>query len=275
MTIPSTSSPISQFASTLVVTVRLEDPLEDAARLLLDRRLSSLLVVGADGLPAGVLSRRDLLLVGRLATRGHLGHEALELPPRAVAEIMTHPVVSLGIEATVADGAAAMLSRRIHRVFLVDRGRAVGVFSTRDAMAAVRAIGIATPIATLMSRQPVTIPCTAPLSQALAALQEQRISGVVVLDGEIPVGVFGEVEALASRSVDRDETVEGRFDTSILFLPGRVPAFRAAAFVTSTTTRRILVVAPGSLAPIGIVSGLDFCRALLPPPSEQAQSMVG
>ena len=244
-----------EFASPLVVTVSPDDDLQAAARLLRDRRLSSLLVVGVDGKAAGVLSRRDLLVVGRFTTRGH----------RARTELMNAPVVSVPPTATVADAALLMVSQRIHRVFVLDDGRPVGVFSTRDAMAAVSASQATAPIADVMTSPVISLDHRATLAQALAVLDDRRVSSVVVLDGGLPVGVFGEAEALTAAPNGRDREIDPWVDPSLLLLPGRTPIFRAAAFTAATSARRIVVVGASGLDPRGIVSGLDFCRALLEP----------
>lgn len=254
-----------EFASPLVVTVSPDDDLQAAARLLRDRRLSSLLVVGVDGKAAGVLSRRDLLVVGRFTTRGHRARTVLELPRRPVGELMNAPVVSVPPTATVADAALLMVSQRIHRVFVLDDGRPVGVFSTRDAMAAVSASQATAPIADVMTSPVISLDHRATLAQALAVLDDRRVSSVVVLDGGLPVGVFGEAEALTAAPNGRDREIDPWVDPSLLLLPGRTPIFRAAAFTAATSARRIVVVGASGLDPRGIVSGLDFCRALLEP----------
>jgi predicted transcriptional regulator len=155
-----------------------------------------------------------------------------------------------------------MVDRKVHRVFLLHPdGTPAGVFSTRDAMAAVRAARITMPISEIASPKVATIPTTYTLVQALNSLERAAVSGMFVIDDALPVGVFGQVEAMASRDLPPTTPVEDVMDPSLVLLPGRTPLYRAAAFSMSTTARRIAVVGEHHHIQ-GIVTGMDFCRVL-------------
>jgi CBS domain-containing protein len=253
---------VSELASQPVVTVLLEDTLEQAYQRLLEHEISAVLVVGRDGLAAGVLSRRDLLEIGRVTARIQNRPSGLELPVRSCGDVMSHPVVGVPPQTTVAEAAKLMVARRVHRVFVLERGgEPWGVFSTRDAMAAVRAIRIATPISEIASTRVATIPISHSLIQGLNALERVDVGGVFVVDDALPVGVFGQAEALAARGLPPSTPIEEVMEPSLVLLPGRTPLYRAASFSMSTAARRIGVVSEHHLI-AGIVTGMDFCRAL-------------
>lgn len=265
--------PVRELAQTTIVSVSPDTDVDEACRALLAADVSALLVVGRDGAPGGVLSRRDLLEVGRVTALGHGGGRTLELPARAVGDLMSHPVITVPAEASIGEAAAVLVERRIHRVFLVEEDRAVGVFSTRDAMLAVRAGGVRTPLSRMASSAVVTIDIGATLSQAVHALEQSGKGGVVVTDGGLPVGVFGEADAIAARDLSPEAPIEERIDPSLLLLPAATPAFRAAAFAVATRARRIVLIDERH-HPRGLVTGLDFCRLLVGAPNEPERGVA-
>lgn len=253
---------VSEFASPSTVTVTLEDTLEHAYRVILEHRISAVLVVGAAGKAAGVLSRRDLLEVGRVTARVRNRPSSLALPMQGCGDLMSRPVIHVSRDAAVTEAARLMLDRKVHRVFVLDEdGKPTGVFSSRDAMAAVRAARLDTQIAAVASSPVVSIPIHHTLAEAGAALEQAGVAGAVVVDDGLPVGTFGEAEQLIGRDLPAGTRVEDVMEPSLLLLPGRTPLFRAASFAMSTTARRIGVV-DGHHHVHGIVTGMDFCRAL-------------
>jgi CBS domain-containing protein len=254
---------VSEFASPSTVTVTLEDSLEHAYRVILEHRISAVLVVGAAGKAAGVLSRRDLLEVGRVTARVRNRPSGLALPVQGCGDLMSRPVIHVSRDAAVTEAARLMIDRKVHRVFVLDEdGKPTGVFSSRDAMAAVRAARLDTPIAAVASSPVVSISIHHTLAEAGAALEQAGVAGAIVVDDDgLPVGTFGEAEQLVGRDLPAGTRVEDVMEPSLLLLPGRTPLFRAASFAMSTTARRIGVV-DGHHHVHGIVTGMDFCRAL-------------
>ncbi len=238
-----------------------DDSLDLAYELMSEHQISAVLVVGRTGKAVGVLSRRDLLELGRVMARVRNRPSSVELPKQCCADVMSRPVVHVSPEDSVAQAAQQMVTRKIHRVFLLDgAGAPVGVFSTRDAMAAVRALRVSTPLSAVGSTRVKTVDVTATLGEGLAAL-EAGLTGVLVVDESLPVGVFGQSEAMAARDLPASTSIEQVMEPSLVLLPGRTPLFRAAAFSMSTAARRIGVV-DSHHAVHAIVGGMDFCEAL-------------
>lgn len=260
--------PVAQSMSAPAVTVGADDDISDVYRILSTTHLSSVGVVGKTGALCGVVSRRDLLRLGRAWVRPHHGVELLDIPPLAVADVMSHPPVIVAPHDTVATAATRMAERRIHRVYVVSDERPVGVWSTREALAVVRDLRLQSPLSEWMTPRPVTVEVEATLASALVALESGGLAGVVVTEDGLPVGFFTEAEALAARDHDRDARIDSVSSAALLTLPARTPLFRAAAFAVSTRARRIAVVDGHHLR--GVVTGLDFCRALALGPEEDA-----
>jgi len=107
-----------------VVTIRPEDTLEAAVRVLRDKRIGAAVVLGADGQPAGVFSERDLVRM----VADH-GAAALSMP---VSSAMTRGLITAEPGAHVDDLMAMMTDRRVRHIIILESGRMTGVVSIGD-----------------------------------------------------------------------------------------------------------------------------------------------
>lgn len=252
--------PVADYMSSPVSSVSVSTDLTDAERVLAERNVSSLAVLDHEGRMAGVISRTDLLRVGRL--RSSMGNDGtlLTLPRMQVRERMVTEVVAVDPETPAAAAAALMVARHIHRVFVVDDGEAIGVFSTRDCMRAVLDERITAPLSSVMSHPVLTVEASEGIARATDLLEEVHVRGLIVVDNEWPVGIFTQGEALSARARDPGLAVEEVMNAALLCLPETLPLFRAAQFALATRARRILAVEARHMR--GVVSGIDFARVV-------------
>lgn len=253
---------VSRFMSAPVLTIGLEDDLSRADEVMRGGNVSAVLVLGNDGSAAGVISRRDLLRAGRIMTFARRATERhlLDLPAVAAADVMTRPVVAVAPGDAAGIACRKMAERGFHRVFVLDGSRPAGVFSTRDVMSAIKEARLETPLGDLVrGRDVIGVDVDRPLREALETLERAGIGGAVVFDGNAPVGLFTEREALEARGCNPETLTEEAMTAALLCLPVATPLFRAAAFALDTTARRILVT--DHHRPCGVVTGIDFARA--------------
>lgn len=107
-----------------IVSIEPTAELSAAAKLLSARHIGSLVICGAGGRLAGILSERDI--VRALAEHGA---EALALP---VAQVMTRNVMTCGESDTVADIMEQMTAGKFRHLPVVNEGRLVGLVSIGD-----------------------------------------------------------------------------------------------------------------------------------------------
>ena len=107
-----------------VVTITSQSGVSEAVRLLIDRRIGTLVVTDASGAVAGIISERDI--VGAIALRGPA---ALDEP---VAGCMTRDVVTTVESATIQTVMSAMTDGRFRHLPVVETGRLVGIVSIGD-----------------------------------------------------------------------------------------------------------------------------------------------
>jgi len=252
---------VSLLMNSPVVSVTPQTTLDAAHRILVERRISSVPVVTADGRAVGVLSDTDLLRVGRLEPASLAGVRLLDLPADLVGQHMHEGITTVRADTPATTAAGLLAEQRIHRVFVEEEGRIIGVFSTEEVLVALREKRIGTPIEAFMTSPVETISMFAPLSEATARLDRAHVTGLGVIDeDEHPVGVFTKTEALWARNLPGNTEVEAVMSYAMLHQNAKTPVFRAAAHAYETRTRRVFVMDDRKLR--GVLTGLDFARAL-------------
>lgn len=250
------SAPVSRYLSSDVLHTTAGASLEAAIALMHGRRISALPVLDGAGSIIGVLSRTDLLRAGVRHAQG--GGRAVELPAQEVGELMSQGPLLVEATAPLTEAATLMVDHGVHRVFVVARGRLVGVVATVDVAAAVRDARLIVPLATLMTSPIETVEVGADLGHAAATLDRVHVTALVVVEDGWPIGTFGQIEALAGRDLPRGTAVEALYDPAVICLPAATKAHRAAAHVAQLDVRRVVVARDRE--PVGIVTGLDFAR---------------
>lgn len=250
-----TGAVVRDYMSRPVCTIGPEAPLDEAQALFEARDISSLAVVDASGELVGVVSRTDLL---SLAAPGR--EVVLDFWGVTVAQVMSRPALVVGSGTEVRDACAQMVQAHVHRLYVVEDGVLSGVFGTRDAMNALIARRLAIVLEAYMSFPVLTVAAETSIGEALLTFREAHVSGLVVTDGEWPVGLFTQREALEARGRSPDDPVEQVMTASMVCLQQDFPLYRAAAFAVATRARRVLALHGRHVS--GLLSGLDFCRAL-------------
>lgn len=114
------STPLEKLVARAPVFVAPETSVRDAARLMRDERISSVLI---DGTTRGILTDRDL------RTRVLAEGRGSETP---VVEVMSSPLRTISADASVSEALVHLLSERIHHLPVEREGRVVGLVTHTD-----------------------------------------------------------------------------------------------------------------------------------------------
>lgn len=130
-------------------TIGPEASVMDAARIMLECRISGLPVVEQDGTLVGIITERDLLRRPEIGTQPErprwvelwltaeeLAEEYVRAHGRRIRDVMTPQVVSVGIDTPVSEVAALMQRDGIKRLPVVREGKVIGIVSRADLMLA-------------------------------------------------------------------------------------------------------------------------------------------
>jgi CBS domain-containing protein len=132
-----------------VISVSPDATVEEAARQMLERGISGLMVVDSKGELAGVITEGDLLRRDEIGTVRHRpwwlrlllspGRQAADFTRahgRRVRDVMTHDVVTVSTDAALEQVVEAMEQHRIKRMPVTENNRVVGVVSRADLLRA-------------------------------------------------------------------------------------------------------------------------------------------
>jgi CBS domain-containing protein len=121
---------VAEIMNTHPKTVRGTDTIGEAIAQLADYHVTGVPVVEDSGRLVGVLSNSDVLEA--MAEHGGREERDLLLEKTTVSEIMTPRPQTIAPDALVGDAARRMLYLEVHRLFVEEDGRLVGVVSTSD-----------------------------------------------------------------------------------------------------------------------------------------------
>lgn len=124
------------------ITVAPDTPVTEVATLLLERRISAVPVVDADGRMVGIVSEGDLLRradaqterrrsswLELLLDRNVTAADFVKTHGNLARDVMTQDVVAVAPDTDLSEIASLLERRRIKRVPVVDGGRLVGIVS--------------------------------------------------------------------------------------------------------------------------------------------------
>ena len=121
---------VAELMVTDLKVVGADTPLPEALALLAEDHLTALPVVDARNHLLGVLSTTDILQAMAEAD-GHIEREQL-FSSETVSDLMTPRPVGITPDSSVKEAAQQMLYLEVHRLFVVDEDRLVGVISQTD-----------------------------------------------------------------------------------------------------------------------------------------------
>ena len=130
-----------------VITVSPLTPIHVAAGVMVNHRVSGLPVVADDGTLVGIISEGDLILRQRrraerpwwrafFENAEQVAREYQKATGTTVAEVMTHPVITLSPVWGIEIAAAIFQSRHIRRLPVVRDGELVGIVTRGDLLKA-------------------------------------------------------------------------------------------------------------------------------------------
>ena len=136
-----------------VVSVRANEPIVRAARVMLQNRISGLPVIDADGDLVGIVTEGDFLRRSELGTQrrrprwlefivgpGRLAEEYVSQSGKKVEEIMTPDPVTATLDDSLEDVVELMERHHVKRLPVMQSGRMVGIVSRANLMHALASL---------------------------------------------------------------------------------------------------------------------------------------
>lgn len=234
--------------------VPLSATLGDAAALMVEARISSVIVVDG-GQAVGIVTERDVLLAM------HRDHGT----QRPVADVMTSPVHTVSDETDFREAYrdATRLGIR-HLVVLDAMQRPVGVVAESDFR---RHMGMELfsrmdDVAGLIERDFPVLPPAAQLEAALGLMEQRRASAVLVIENGLPVGIVTERDVVRLfLSKEADICLSQVMTHPVLTISNATSLKDAAQLMQSNGFRHLAVVDPQGVL-VGVLSEHNLMRLL-------------
>ncbi len=218
---PIESVKVSEIMTTRLITASEEATLYDCARLMLDNKISSVIILKKDGKLAGIITKTDLASVFLTQST----------TPLQISKIMTKNVITVKPADSLLYVENVLVKNRLSRVVVERNRRPVGIITHRDFIPAkiplwLRQSGDSREIekyrmaerpsefnlnqlnylstfiaADIMSSNPVTVTATDDVSEASLLMIRHGISGLPVVKNQLLVGIITKtdiVKAIAS-----------------------------------------------------------------------------
>lgn len=135
---PQNARPVSELMTREVVTVEANEPLSLADDIMQLGRIRHMPVVDEEGELVGVLSQRDLFRGALAATLG-FGRRAQSrmLESIRAKEVMRGDVQTIAPDATLAEAAKLMLTKKIGCLVVMEGGQIAGILTEADFVKAI------------------------------------------------------------------------------------------------------------------------------------------
>jgi CBS domain-containing protein len=106
-----------------IVSIDLKAKAKDAARLMVEKRIGSL-IANRDGLPFGIVTERDL--VKKIVAQG------TDPTKVTVGDIMTAPLATIDASSSLIDAARKMVEKQVKRLVVTEHDKIIGIVSQTD-----------------------------------------------------------------------------------------------------------------------------------------------
>jgi CBS domain-containing protein len=186
-----------------------EDPVEEAARLMVENDLKHLPVCESGRL-VGVVRDMDLL---RSMVEGEEGK-------RQVGELATREVRTIDENEPLSSALALMREEGVSRLPVTRRGRPVGIITMHDLvvhvvrpkdqlrfgdLAGEKPRPLSNPVRSIMSEPLVSLPPTATLREAVELMESRDVASVVLLEDGRLEGILTKADLLSALAKGREE----------------------------------------------------------------------
>jgi len=115
---------VREIMSTKLLTIGMTETAKDAAKKMMDKNVSSLLVVDHDDLNVGIVTERDIV-------RGVCIHDGNSKDFK-VHHVMSSPVSSIDPDSSVEAAASVMLQEKVRHLVVKDGDRLVGIITATN-----------------------------------------------------------------------------------------------------------------------------------------------
>jgi CBS domain-containing protein len=264
---PMRSLNIANIMTSEVLTINPERTLHEAAQLMGEKHIGSLIVMKYDT-PVGIITEGDLLNV---VTSGiPLQRDWIRSSPsisnQKVEKFMSFPLVKICVEYTLKDAARIMIEKRIRRLSVCDSGNLVGILTTSDMIGNLPQVPETMKpwfeVDHFMSKHVVTADERTLLEDVAKIMAEKHVGSVIVTSQGEPRGIFTERDMLTkflAQDKSLIEEVGSVCSSPLITAPIGISAHEAAEIMVGKHIKRLPITKGDKL--VGVLSARDLVEA--------------
>jgi CBS domain-containing protein len=128
----------------------------------------------------------------------------MERLPSVVADIMSHPVITVDVGVNIRDAALLMTNKEIGCLIIVERGKPVGIITKSDIIRRVVSLckdPCIIKVEEIMSKPLIIIGQDVNILEAMRKMREHSITQMIVMDDENLVGIVAERDVIRGISI--------------------------------------------------------------------------
>ena len=258
---------IASIMTAEVFTINPESTLREAAKIMGEKHIGSLIVI-AYHTPVGIITERDLLKVvrdGIPLQRGWI-RSSPSICTEKVERVMSSPVIRICVDCPLKDTARIMIEKRIRRLPVCDSGNLVGIVTTSDMIGSLpqapETMRTWFKVDHFMSKGVVTADEETLIEKVAMIMAEKHVGSVIVTSRGEPTGIFTERDLL-TRFLCKDESlfeeVGNVCSSPIVTAPIETSVHDAAKIMIEKHIKRLPITKEGKL--VGVLSARDLVEA--------------
>lgn len=259
---------IKQIMTQEVVTITPENTLYEAAKIMGEKHIGSLIVMKYDT-PVGIITERDLLseVVAReidLEKDWLVG--GVTIKEEKVEKIMSYPLTTISLTSSIKEAAQMMIEKKIRRLAVRESGKLVGIITASDLIRSLPEVPeimqVWFEVDYFMAKRVITADEETPVDSVAKIMGEKRTGSVIITSQGEPIGIFTERDLLTKfLAEDRSLKIEvGKACSSpLITAPMGISVHDAAFIMTSKHIRRLPITREGEL--VGILTARDLLEA--------------
>ena len=251
-----------------VVTIAPENTLYDAARIMGEQHIGSLIVVKYDT-AVGIITERDLLrevVDKEIALEKDWLVGGASIKEETVEGTMSYPLITISLETSIKEAARIMIEKKIRRLAVSEHGKVVGIITAADLIRSLpetpETMSAWFEVDYFMSKGVISVDEETPVEAVAKIMGEKSIGSVIVTSHGEPIGIFTERDLLTKfLAEDRSLKIEvGKACSSPLITASLgISVHDAAAIMTSKHIKRLPITKEDKL--VGILSARDLVEA--------------
>jgi CBS domain-containing protein len=251
-----------------VVTITPENTLYEAARIMGENHIGSLIVVKYKT-PVGIITERDLLreVVDKgIALEKDWLVGGTSIKEEKVEKIMSYPLITISLKSNIKEAAQMMIEKKIRRLGVTESGKLVGIVTAADLIRCLpktpESMHVWFEVDYFMSKGIITADEETSVEGVAKIMGEKSIGSVIVTSHGESIGIFTERDLL-TKFLAKDQSLKievGKVCSSpLITAPLGISIHNAAAIMTSKRIKRLPITKEGKLA--GILSARDLVEA--------------